>query len=80
MTGRDLIMYILSNNLENEPVFKDGKLLGYMTMDVAAARLNVGVETIKTMINLDLIKGTIQMGETYLIPESYLEEAKQCKK
>ena len=28
MTGRDLIIYILTNNLENEFVFKDGKFIG----------------------------------------------------
>ena len=30
MTGRDLIVYILSNNLENEEVFKDGKFIGFI--------------------------------------------------
>ena len=36
MTGRDLIIYILENNLENEPVYKDGRLLGFLTVTEAA--------------------------------------------
>ena len=35
MTGRELILYILSNGLENEPVFKDGKFIGFMTEEEA---------------------------------------------
>ena len=48
MTGRDLIIYILRNGLENEPVCRDGKFLGFLTIDEAAVKLNVGVETVKT--------------------------------
>ena len=29
ITGRDLINYILTNHLENEPIFKDGKPIGF---------------------------------------------------
>jgi hypothetical protein len=43
MTGRDLIVYILQNNLENEPVFKDGKFIGFMTEGEAAEKFDVGV-------------------------------------
>lgn len=45
MTGRDLIIYILSNGLENEPVVKDNKLIGFMTVEEAAAEMNVGSAT-----------------------------------
>lgn len=47
MTGRDLIMYILENNLENEIVIKDGVFLWLMNEKEAAAKFNVGVATIK---------------------------------
>ena len=36
MTGRDLIVYIMLNKLEDEQVFKDGKLLGFLTEAEAA--------------------------------------------
>lgn len=46
MTGRELILYILSNNLEDEPVFKDGKFIGCMDIWTAAAKMGVGPATI----------------------------------
>ena len=73
MTGRELIVYILSNNLENEEVFKDGKILGYLTVDEAAVKLNVGPATIKSLIAVDMIKGVIAIGEEVLIPGISLE-------
>ena len=50
MTGRDLIIYIMSNGLENEPIVSDGKLVGFMTVEEAAAKLNVGSATIHVWI------------------------------
>ena len=41
MTGRDLIIYILENGLEDEPVFKDGKFIGFITTGEAAVQCNV---------------------------------------
>ena len=50
MTGRDLILYILANNLENEPVFKNGKFVGFDTEESFAAKHNVGIETVRVQI------------------------------
>lgn len=80
MTGKDLIVYILKNNLENEPVFKDGRLLGFLTVEQAAIRLDVGVETINTMIKLGMIDEPIKIGDVCLIPECYLENIRPCTK
>ena len=80
MTGKDLIVYILKNNLENEPVFKDGRLLGFLTVEQASIRLGVGIETIKTMIKLGMIDEPIKIGDAYLIPEWYLENMEPCTK
>ena len=74
MTGRDLIIYILQNNLENEEIFKDGKFVGFVTLNEAAVRLEVGVETVKVSISLGLIKGAIKLGDEYLIPEESIEK------
>lgn len=52
MTGRDLIIYILANNLENEPVIKDGKLIGFSTVGEAAVKLDVGYATVLTRIHM----------------------------
>ena len=51
MTGRDLIIYILENHLEDEPVFKNGKFIGFTTPDEFAAATNVGVATVHAWIN-----------------------------
>jgi excisionase family DNA binding protein len=66
MTGKELIIYILKNDLENEPVFKNGTFIGFATMEDTAVRLNVGVGTIyawMVMGQLDYVR----IGEEYLV-------------
>lgn len=46
MTGRELIIYILEHGLEDVKIFDDDKVIGYMTIDEAAAKLGVGPATI----------------------------------
>lgn len=70
MTGKDLIIYILKNNLENEPVVKDGKFIGFFTDMEVAAKLHVGVSTVRTMIDLGVLPG-IKIGETIYIFGDY---------
>lgn len=48
MTGRELILYILENGLEDEQVFKDGKFVGFVTAEEAAVKMHVGPATIAT--------------------------------
>lgn len=67
MTGRDLIIYILSNGLENEPVFKDDRLLGFMTAIEAAIKFNVGVATIEMWLALGHLDG-MKIGNNIYIP------------
>ena len=67
MTGRDLIIYILENNLEEEPVFEDGKLLGFMNVHEAALKFGVGTATINIWVALDMIPG-VKVNEGIYIP------------
>ena len=67
MTGRDLIMYILSNGLEDQPVFEDGKFIGFMTMNEAAVKFEVGTATIRVWVNDGLLPG-IRIGDVIYIP------------
>lgn len=60
MTGKDLMIYILQNNLENERIFN------LITVDEAALKFNVGSETIKIWYKLDIISG-IQLGNKLYI-------------
>lgn len=63
MTGRDLIIYILNNNLENEVVLKDGIFIGFMDETEAAVKFCVGVETVRVWYTLGLING-VEFGDT----------------
>ena len=59
MTGRDLILFILENKLEDELVIKDGIFMWLMSEDEVAAKFGVGVSTIRvynTLGMLDCIK------------------------
>ena len=47
MTGRELILYILQNNLENEVVINQGLFVGFLNEKEAAIKFNVGIATIK---------------------------------
>ena len=67
MTGRDLILYILSNHLEDEPVYKDGTFIGFYTPDMIAAKNNVGTGTVDAWAKMGYID-TIPIGRSYLIP------------
>lgn len=67
MTGRDLILYILQNGLEDEPVFDDGIFLGFMSEMEAAVKFNVGVATISTWYRCGMLPG-IKIGNKIYIP------------
>ena len=67
MTGRDLIVYILENNLEDAQVFEDGKLLGFLSISEFALKLGVGTATVDTWFKMGLIKG-FKIGEEVYIP------------
>ena len=66
MTGRDLIIYVMENNLENEPVYKDGRLLGFLTVTEAAVKFGVGQSTIKALVEKGRRRGTEIGGELYI--------------
>lgn len=58
MTGRELMMYILENHLEDEVVIQDGVFVGFMTEEEAAVKFKVGVATIKAWYACGKVKGT----------------------
>lgn len=66
MTGRDLILYILENKLEDKPINDICCLRNFITVKQAAARYNVGEETVKTWFAMGVIGG-IQMGNAIYI-------------
>jgi excisionase family DNA binding protein len=71
MTGKDLILYILQNDLEDEPVFKDGKLLGFVTAGEVAAQMDVGVATVYVWLHQKRLDGIFIGGKIY-IPANFV--------
>lgn len=67
MTGRDLILYILQNKLEDEPIFDNGMFLGFMTANEAAIKFDVGAATIVAWYQNGMLPG-IKIGESIYIP------------
>ena len=66
MTGRDLIIYILQNNLEDKDVFKNGIFVGLMPEEEAAAKFKVGVPTIRVWHALGFIR-SISIGDSIFV-------------
>lgn len=74
MTCKDLIAYILTNNLENEPVFKDGKFVGFITAGEAAEKLNVGVATICVWVARKQLDGILIGDKLYISADCVLKQ------
>lgn len=79
MTGRDLIIYILENKLEDERVFENGTFLGFITPNEAASKMNVGVATVFTWIFRGQLKH-VKIGSLYLIPADCELVIDECDK
>lgn len=62
MTGKELIIYILQNDLENEIVIKDGIFVWLMDENEAAVKFDVGIAQIKAWYMCGMISGT-RIGE-----------------
>ena len=69
MTGRELIIYILSNGLEDEPIYKNGQIIGFMTEEEAANKFEVGIATIRVWNKQGLLHG-VKIGDRLYIPQN----------
>ena len=76
MTGRELIMYILENHLEDEPVFQNGTFVGYVSDVKFAEILGVGVATVRAWIMMGRIKDAIMIGDVMFVPAIYINTLK----
>ena len=66
MTGRELIIYIIKNGLEDTEVFANDTFLDMMNMKEAAAKFEVGVFTIQLWYLKGYIHG-ISIGDSVYI-------------
>lgn len=78
MTGRELILYIVANGLEDEPVYKNGKLLGFVTAGEAASKMNVGVATVCAWIHQGLLDCVV-IGNSIYIPAGFKSPFEQVR-
>lgn len=77
MTGRELIIYILKNHLEDQEVFKDGTILGLLSVGQAAEKFNVGEETVKCWFAIGEIDGIAIGKEIYIFSDAKPERKKR---
>lgn len=68
MTGRELIMYILANGLEDEPMYVDKESLKFLSVEEAAVKFGVGNATIKAWFQLGVIEGYKLGDKIYIAP------------
>ena len=66
MTGKDLIIYILKNNLENEIVIKDGKFVWLVSAEEVAEKCKVGVATVNAWYELGVLDG-VKVGDSIFL-------------
>ena len=68
ITGRDLILYIMNNHLENYPVFQNGRFLDFLTVKEAAVKCDVGESTIRVWVKMNTLPHIV-IGEQIFIPK-----------
>ena len=71
VTGRELIVYILANGLEDEPVFKNGKFIGFVTPGDVAKKSNVGFATVHAWMHQGRLE-SVSVSEGIYIPANYV--------
>lgn len=79
MTGRDLIIYILENGLEDEPIVKDGKFIGFMDVSDVAVAIDVSYPTVLVWINQGMLD-SIELNNKINIPISSFKSLLDRKK
>lgn len=71
MTGRDLIIHILKNHLEDHEIFEDGIFMDFLATDSEVAeRFHVGVETVKAWVSLGRLYGITINNQLYISQSS----------
>ena len=76
MTGRDLIIYILENHLEDVEIFNDETKPFLVPLDKAAVVLGCGLAGVKALLSIGKTKG-IRLNGKYYIFSTEIERAKR---
>lgn len=67
MTGRELIIYILENGLEDADIFDKGFSSLFITPEEAAIKWGCGSATVKAMIDMKKVKGVNHLSVYYVL-------------
>ena len=79
MNGRDLIIYILENHLEDTDMFVDGVFVGFIPVRQVAAKVGVGEATIRVWVELGTLKGVTINDQLYILPTKELDTILKSK-
>lgn len=63
MTGKELILYILQNNLEDVEVLEDGFFVGFMNEEETARKFQVGIATVRVWYQRNMLNG-LKIGDS----------------
>ena len=69
MTGKELIIYILQNNLEDKVILSNGIFTGIMNLEEAATKFGVGVATVRSWYMLGMIPGFTLGGSIFFMKD-----------
>lgn len=76
MTCKELMLYILANDLENELVFDHGRFIGFMTIDEVALQMNIGIAAVCALIEQEMLDH-ICVGNALFVPANFKVERTQ---
>ena len=79
MTGKELMLYILTNDLENEEVISNDKIVGLITDEEAAIKYGVGKGTIWAWHTLGKLKGFV-IGNRLFIADDIVIPTQEARK
>lgn len=77
MTGKEVILYILQNNLENEVILKDNFFFNCINEKEVAIKFEVGIATVKTWYERGLLPG-VKLGNSIFFSRDILEIDKEA--
>lgn len=66
MTGKDLIMFILQNDLLDTEFFTNGRIPGLMTVEEAAVKFDTGTITVEVWFTHGDVRGIVIGGKLYI--------------
>ena len=70
MTGKELIIYILTHNLTDTKILSENMFLGFPTLSEVAVHNKCGLATIDAYIDMGILESVSFNGTIYIVPTS----------